>query len=93
MTTITSVETRFVRLPLAFSYSGGRGAVGGKPMGPPAGQYTGSVIVLLRTDDGLTGFGDVIVKGGDPRVGEGTTLYLKALLANTLIGQSPFDVD
>ncbi len=93
MTTISSVETRFVRLPLAFSYSGGRGARGAKPMGPPAGQYTGAVIVLLHTDDGLSGIGDVIVKGGDPRVGQGTALYLQALLAGSLVGQSPFDVD
>ena len=38
-------------------------------MGPSAGQHTGSVIILLRTADGLTGIGDVIVKGGDPRLG------------------------
>lgn len=93
MTTISSVETRFVRLPLAFSYSGGRGALGAKPMGSPAGQYTGAVIVLLHTDDGLSGIGDVIVKGGDPRVGQGTALYLQALLAGSLVGESPFDVD
>jgi L-alanine-DL-glutamate epimerase-like enolase superfamily enzyme len=91
--TITAVETRYVRLPLAFSYRGGRGAAGGRTVGPGAGQHTGSVIVLLRTADGLTGIGDVIVKGGDPRLGRAAALYVESLLAPILVGQSPFDVD
>ena len=91
--TITAVETRFVRLPLAFAYSGGRGAAGGRPMGPSAGQHTGSVIILLRTADGLTGIGDVIVKGGDPRLGRGAAAYVEGLLAPALLGQSAFDVE
>ncbi len=93
MTTIVSVETRFVRLPLAFSYSGGRGAMGKRPMGPGAGQHTGSVILLVKTDDGLTGLGDVIVKGGDLRAGRAAQAFVEAFVAPALIGQSPFDVE
>jgi muconate cycloisomerase len=93
VTTISAVETRFVRIPLAFAYSSGRGALGRRPMGPGAGQYTGSVIVLLKTDDGLTGIGDIIVKGGDPRAGRAAALYVETFLAGSLIGHSPFDVD
>jgi L-alanine-DL-glutamate epimerase-like enolase superfamily enzyme len=108
MTTITALQTRFVRIPLAFSYQGGLGATGGaRPRGPGAhpspstaggdpagaGQYTGSVILRLQTDDGLTGIGDVIVKGGDPRAGQAAALYVESMLAPHLIGQSPFDVD
>jgi len=62
-------------------------------MGPGAGQFTGSVIVLLRTDDGLTGIGDVIVKGGDARAGKAAMAFVEAFLQTHLIGQSPFDVD
>ncbi|CAA9285618.1 MAG: hypothetical protein AVDCRST_MAG77-4253 [uncultured Chloroflexi bacterium] len=90
---ITAVETRFVRVPLAFGYSSGKSVVGGRPMGPGAGQYTGSVILLLRTDSGLTGIGDIIVKGGDPRAGQAAQLYVEAFLAKSLVGQSAFDVD
>jgi L-alanine-DL-glutamate epimerase-like enolase superfamily enzyme len=93
MTRIVEVRTRFVRVPLAFGYSGGKAVAGGAPMGAGAGQYTGSVIVLLRTDDGLTGIGDVIVKGGDPRAGSAAQAYVETFIAPRLIGQSPFDVD
>jgi len=62
-------------------------------MGPGAGQFTGSVILLLKTDDGLTGIGDVIVKGGDTRAGHAAQLFLEAFVAPALIGQSPFDID
>ena len=93
MTTITAVETRFVRLPLAFSYTSGRGALGKRPMGPSPGQYTGAVILLLKTDDGLTGLGDVIVKGGDPRAGRAAQLFVETFVAPSLVGQSPFDVE
>lgn len=93
MTTISAVETRFVRIPLAFAYSGGKAAAGGRPMGAGAGQHTGSVIVLLRTDDGLTGIGDVIVKGGDARAGRAAALYVETFLAPRLIGRSPFDIE
>ena len=93
MTKITAVETRFVRLPLAFSYTSGRGAVGKRPMGPGAGQYTGSVILLVKTDDGLTGLGDVIVKGGDVRAGHAAQAFVEAFLTPALVGQSPFDVE
>lgn len=93
MTTITTVETRFVRLPLAFSYTSGRGALGKRPMGPVLGQHTGSVIVLLKTDDGLTGIGDIIVKGGHPAAGHAARQFVDAFIAGSLVGQSPFDVD
>ncbi|HXI18710.1 MAG TPA: enolase C-terminal domain-like protein [Chloroflexota bacterium] len=93
VTIIAAVETRFVRIPLAFGYSGGKAVAGGRPMGPGAGQFTGSVIVLLRTDDGLTGIGDVIVKGGDARAGKAAMAFVEAFLQTHLIGQSPFDVD
>jgi L-Ala-D/L-Glu epimerase len=93
MSTITSFQTRYVRIPLAFSYTGGRGAIGKRPMGPSAGQYTGSVIVLLETNDGHTGIGDVIVKGGDRRAGHAASLFLQAFLAQHVVGQDPFDVD
>src|SRR5690348_5352916 len=93
MTTITAVKTRFVRVPLAFSYSGGKSVAGGPPMGPGAGQFTGSVIILLETDDGLTGIGDVIVKGGDPRAGRAAQNFVEAFLAPALVGKSPFDVE
>src|SRR6266542_115096 len=93
MTTITAVETRFVRLPLAFSYSGGRGAMGKRPMGPGAGQQAGSVILLVKTDDGLTGLGDVIVKGGDVRAGHAAQAFVEAVIAHALVCQDSFDVE
>src|ERR671939_108709 len=93
MTTITALETRFVRLPLAFSYSSGRGALGKRPMGPGAGQHTGAVILLLKTGDGLTGIGDVIVKGGDPRAGRAAELFVETFITPCLVGQDPFDVE
>lgn len=93
MSTISALETRFVRIPLAFSYSGGKAVTGGRPMGPSAGQATGSVIVLLHTDDGCTGMGDVIVKGGDARAGQAAELYVQTFLAPQVIGKSPFDID
>lgn len=93
MPTITSFQTRFVRLPLAFRYTGGRGALGKRPMGPATGQFTGSVIVLLESDDGHTGIGDVIVKGGDRRAGQAAALFLEAFLAQHVVGQDPFSVD
>ena len=115
---ITALRTRFVRLPLAFSYQGGRSLVGARPMGAggptrsyvasalhprdPSGtavqlsrasQFTGSLILFLETDAGVTGLGDVIVKGGDLRAGRAAALFVDAFIAPALVGQSPFDVD
>src|SRR4051794_23333673 len=82
--TISAVETRFVRLPLAFAYGGGRGAAGGRRGGPSAGQHPGWVIILLRPAAGLPGMGDVIVRGGAPRLGRGAAAYVESLLAPAL---------
>jgi muconate cycloisomerase len=103
---ITAVRTRFVRLPLAFTYQGGKSLVGGRPMGAGgpvgptdpnrptrSGQFTGSVILFLDTDAGVTGIGDVIVKGGDPRAGRAAVQFVEAFIAPALIGQSPFDIE
>src|SRR5207248_991750 len=43
--------------------------------------------------DGLTGIGDVIVKGGDVRAGKAALLVVEAFLAPALVGQNPFDVE
>ena len=94
---ITNLRTRFVRLPLAFAYQGGRSLVGARPMGAggpeKSGQFTGALILFLDTDAGVTGFGDVIVKGGDPRAGKAAGLFVEAFIAPALVGQSPFDVE
>src|SRR5215207_623826 len=91
---ITAVRSRFVRLPLAFSYQGGRSLVGARPMGAggptTSGQYTGALVLFLESDAGVTGIGDVIVKGGDPRAGRAASLYMEAFIAPALVGQSPF---
>ena len=58
-----------------------------------AGQFTGALILFLETDAGVTGFGDVIVKGGDPRAGKAAALFVEAFIAPALIGQSPFDIE
>jgi L-alanine-DL-glutamate epimerase-like enolase superfamily enzyme len=97
--TITAVETRAVRIPMAFGYTGGKGAVqraaagGAAGTSGGAGQYSGSVIVLLHAGDGLTGIGDVNVKGGDPRAIRAAQLRVESFAAHTLVGRDPFDVD
>jgi len=94
---ITALRTRFIRLPLAFAYQGGRSLVGARPMGPGgptrSGQFTGALVLFLETDAGVTGVGDVIVKGGDPRAGLAAAFYMEAFIAPALVGQSPFDID
>ncbi|HEU5318202.1 MAG TPA: enolase C-terminal domain-like protein [Chloroflexota bacterium] len=94
---IAAVRTRFVRLPLAFSYQGGKSLVGGRPMGAGgptrSGQFTGSLILFVETDAGPTGLGDVIVKGGDPRAGRAAAHFVDAFIAPALVGQSPFDIE
>ncbi len=86
---ITSVETLFVRIPMAFSYAGGASAA----RGAPRIQYSGSVIVKLHTDEGMVGIGDVIVKGGSPVAGKSAKLYVDEHLAPVVVGQDPFNLE
>lgn len=84
---ITSVETVYVRLPLAFMYRAGHAFAHDLP----GREYTGSLIVMLHTDEGITGIGDIIVKGGRPGEGQAAKLYLDNALAPLLIGADPFN--
>jgi L-alanine-DL-glutamate epimerase-like enolase superfamily enzyme len=86
---ITSVETMYVRLPLAFHYRAGHAFAHDLP----GRTYTGSLIVQIRTDEGITGLGDIIVKGGSAALGQSAKLYLDNALVPYLIGKNPFDIE
>ncbi|MCL4543481.1 MAG: hypothetical protein M1118_02605 [Chloroflexi bacterium] len=81
---ITVVETTYVRLPLAFPYSGGeRLSRGDRPH-----EHTGLVLVRLRTDAGFEGVGEIHVKGGGPE-GHGVKRFVDHVLAPVVIGADP----
>lgn len=86
---ITEVETLYVSIPLSFSYSGGAAAAERQP----SRGRTGSLIIKLITDEGITGLGDVIVKGGDATEGEAAKRYVDSALAPLLVGADPFRID
>lgn len=86
---ITSVEAVYVRLPLAFSYQGGVQLT----RDLATRDYTGSLIVTLHTDEGVTGLGDITVKGGSPKEGQAAKLYVEDALAPLLVGANPFDLE
>lgn len=86
---ITSLETVFVRLPLAFSYQGGVQLT----RDLPERDYTGSLVVMLHSDEGLTGLGDIIIKGGSADEGRAAKLYVDDALAPLLVGENPFDLE
>lgn len=82
---ITSVETIFARLPMAFRYAGGATiAETGR-----ARDYSGSLIIKLHTDEGLVGLGDIIVKSGTAAEGHAFKGYVDGLLAPVLVGADP----
>ena len=86
---ITSIETVYVRLPLAFSYRGGVQLT----RDLPERDYTGSLIIMLHSDEGITGLGDIIVKGGSAAEGRAAQLYVEDALAPLLVGENPFDLE
>ena len=86
---ITNVETLYVSIPLSFSYSGGAAAA---EKHTSRGR-TGSLIIKLITDEGITGLGDVIVKGGDVAEGEAAKRYVDSVLAPHLVGADPFRIE
>lgn len=86
---ITSLETVYVGLPLAFSYRGGVQLT----RDLPERDYTGSLIILLHSDEGITGLGDVIIKGGSAAEGKAAKLYVEDALAPLLVGENPFDLE
>lgn len=85
---ITQVETVFVRLPLAFRYAGGATVA----QTGVSRQYSGSLLVKLHTDQGLTGLGDIIVKSGTEEGGAAAKRYVDAALAPLLVGADPRDM-
>jgi muconate cycloisomerase len=86
---IKSIETVYVRLPLAFSYRGGVQLT----RDLPERDYTGSLIIMLHSDEGITGLGDIIVKGGSAAEGRAAQLYVEDALAPLLVGENPFDLE
>jgi muconate cycloisomerase len=79
----------YVRLPLAFMYRAGHAFAHNLP----GRQFTGSLIVQINTDEGITGLGDIIVKGGSAELGKSAKLYLDNALVPYLIGKDPFDIE
>lgn len=86
---ITSVETVYVRLPLAFSYRGGVQVA----RDLATRDFTGSLIVRLHSDANITGMGDIIIKGGSAQEGLAAKLYVDDALAPLLVGADPFDLE
>jgi muconate cycloisomerase len=56
-------------------------------------DYTGSLVIMIHSDEGLTGLGDVIIKGGSPEEGKAAKLYVDDALAPLLVGENPFDLE
>ncbi len=86
---ITSVETVGVKLPMAFMYRAGHAFA----YDLPGRDYTGSLIINIRTDEGVTGIGDVAIKGGRPEEVRAAKLYVDTTLAPYLLGKDPFDIE
>lgn len=86
---ITSIETVGVRLPLAFMYRAGHGFAHDLP----GRKHTGSLVVMIHTDEGVTGIGDVAVKGGRPEEVRAAKLYVDAALAPYLVDKDPLDIE
>lgn len=86
---ITRVETTFVRLPMAFKYAGGA-TVAETGI---SRSYSGSLVVRLHTDEGVTGLGDVVVKSGTAGEGAAAKRYVDSMLAPVLVGADPRDLN
>ncbi len=86
---ITAVDAQYLKIPLAFRYAGGATIA----RGIAASEWTGSVVVQIHTDAGITGLGDIAIKGNRESVGRGTRDYVKEVLARVLIGRDPFDLE
>src|SRR5579884_1232695 len=86
---ITAVDAQYLKIPLAFRYAGGATIA----RGIAASEWTGTVIVQIHTDEGITGLGDIAIKGNRESVGRGTRDYVEEVLARVLIGRDPFDLE
>lgn len=86
---ITAVDAQYLKIPLAFRYAGGATIA----RGIAASEWTGTVVVQIHTDAGITGLGDVAIKGNRESVGRGTRDYVEEVLGRVLIGRDPFDLE
>lgn len=86
---ITAVEAQYLKIPLAFRYAGGATIARGQN----ASEWTGTVVVQIRTDEGTTGLGDIAIKGNRESIGRGTRDYVEEVMAPLLVGQDPFNVE
>ena len=85
---ITGVEAQYLKIPLAFRYGGGD-----DPRGQTASEWTGTVVVQIRTDEGTTGLGDIAIKGNQESIGRGTRDYVEEVMVPILVGQDPFNLE
>ncbi|HEX5414692.1 MAG TPA: enolase C-terminal domain-like protein [Chloroflexota bacterium] len=85
----TAVEAQYLKIPRAFRYAGGSTIA----RGLSAGEWTGTVVVQIRTDEGITGLGDIAIKGNRESIGRGTRDYVLEVLSRVLIGQDPFNLE
>jgi L-alanine-DL-glutamate epimerase-like enolase superfamily enzyme len=86
---ITSVEAQYLKIPLAFRYAQGITIA----RGLAASEWTGTVVVQIHTDEGITGLGDIAIKGNRESIGRGTRGYVEEVLSRVLVGQDPFNLE